>query len=133
MILLGVAALAMWLSFFVFAPLVTHGYAPLTFIPPIVGLTLLLGLVYQQLLEVLAGITRRPVASGVFLGFYGWLFSSESRFTLLLLFRPYPYTLAVSPQFSYWVVTEGFANRLVGLTGDALAIFLGWSVAISVV
>ncbi len=98
-----------------------------------ISLLLLLGLLYQQLLEVLAGITRRPVASGVFLGFYGWLFSSESRFALLLLFRPYPYTLAVSPQFSYWVVTEGLANPLVGLPGDALAIFLGWSVAISTV
>ncbi len=133
MAVLSAAALAMWLSFFVFVALVSHEYAPLTFIPPIVGLTLLLGLSYQQLLELLAGITRRPVASAVFLGFYSWLLSTGSYLPLFLLSRLVPDARMVSPQLSYWAAIGRFGNYSVGPPPDPLFVFLGWSVVISAV
>ncbi len=130
MVILGAAALAMWLPF-VFVALASQEYGRLEFVPPIVGLTLLLGLSYQQLLEVLAGITRRLVASAVFLGFYGWLFSVGSTIPLSLLSRLVPDFRVISPQLSYWAAIGRFGNYGVFLPGDSLAIFLGWSASIS--
>ncbi len=133
-IVFTVAAAITWLAYFVYAGLVTGSFSAAVYVLPLVVLTILLGLMFQFLLEMASRVLMGQRSGGAVIVAYAILLS-PSLLGLWVVFLPLGPIgfLSSSLPFAYYEAIAAYGGNYSYIGGPDLAqaTFLGWFGAIS--